>query len=198
MTGEFRAASWARPAPLSRAPRSRFTVTYVETFDPSSDDRCNAKRVDVRAGQDTPGIDIKLALEQRFTIVGTIADVSGLVPRAIWLEWGSIDGDAFGHDDMEASDASVAIREVLGRVGLLARAVTREGASTRQRRCMSHPGPVRGIRLKLAAPVRVRGRAVMASVTPAGRIPHVVEHVDLVRQTLRRPVLQCAAPRPTW
>lgn len=134
---------------------------FVETFYPGTPDAKTARQVEVRAGQDTPNIDMALALERQFTIVGRILDESGRALSPLWLEWGSVDGEGWGHDDLESYDGSFAIRGVLGEVGILARADTDKGPLIGMTAVRVTTGPVRGVFVRLAPPARVRGRVVV-------------------------------------
>lgn len=148
---------------------------YVETFYSGTDQRERAIRVDVRTGAETPAVNISLALEQLFTIVGRIVNPAGLLPKAIWLEWGTRDGMIYDDQVVEALNGNFAIRGVIGEVGILARSVTGKEILNATTTVAVKSGTVRNIYLRLAPAARVRGRLVIEGgrVVPQGVYPEV-------------------------
>lgn len=148
---------------------------YVETFYSGTDQRERATRIDVRTGAETPNVDITLALEQRFTIVGRILHPTGPMPKAIWLEWGTRDGMIYGDQVVEGSNGPLAIRGVIGQVGILARAMTAKDILNATATVTVTSGPVRDIYLRLAPAARVRGTLVIEGgrLLPQGVYPEV-------------------------
>jgi hypothetical protein len=182
---------------------------YVETFYPGTDQRRRATRVDVHAGADTPNVTIALALEPLFTIVGRIGRLGGRLPRAIWLEWGTRDGMILGDQVVETSNGNFAIREVIGQVGILARAMIGNEILNATATVTVTSGTVRGVYLSLAPAARVFGRLVIegSRVLPQGVYlqvalqpfwPRVPSFLEEPRITLPVEPNPNAFPEPYW
>ena len=134
---------------------------FVDTFYPGTVKPLDATAVNVRAGEDTPQINIALAMSREFTILGRIADETGWAPAPLWLEWGSIDGEGFGHDDIGEYNGTFAIQGVSGEVGVLAKADTPKGVLIGMTTVRVTSASVRGVYIRLAPPARVRGRLII-------------------------------------
>jgi hypothetical protein len=153
-------------------------VEYVLTAHPGTHLKA-ATPVHVRAAGDATGTDFALRLEGTHTIVGAIVTDSGWRPKAVWLEWGAIDGEAFGHDDRAGSvDGTFAVRGVRGRVGLLARAWTGNRLLNAVAVVDASSGSVRDVRLRLGTPARVRGRLVVEDGLVLPQDAHVSVALD--------------------